>query len=42
MPFVLKEYVKRGTFSQPGPGVPLTPTPYTNAMMEETTGFNVD
>jgi murein DD-endopeptidase MepM/ murein hydrolase activator NlpD len=42
VPFVLKEYEKRGTFEQPGPGVPLTPTTHTDALMEQTTVFNVN
>jgi hypothetical protein len=43
LPFVLKEYIKTGRYLGPGDsGIFLPPERFTNAMMENTTVFNVE
>ncbi len=42
LPFVLKKYTKTGIFIEPGPGTLMPHEPFTNAMMENTTVFNVE
>jgi hypothetical protein len=42
IPFVLKKYTKTGIFIEPGTGTLLPHEHFTNAMMENTTVFNVE